>query len=70
MDDGDDLSQRDFSGVPDEKLTPEERQEIQRRLDEFVGRMQMRRLQEFEPPAKPKPRRIVSWDPAALARRH
>ncbi len=70
MDDCDDLSQRDLTGVPDEDLTPEERQELQRRLDDFVARMQLRRLDTPEAAPKPKPRRIMRWDPVALARRH
>ena len=70
MDDPNDLSQRDLSDVPDEDLTPEERQELQRRLDEFVERMQLRRLGKPEPPAKPKARRIARWDPATISRRH
>lgn len=69
MDDCDDLSQRDLSGVADEDLTPEERQELQRRLDDFVARMRTRRLDTPEA-AKPKPRRIMRWDPVALTRRH
>ena len=64
----DDLSERDFSSKSDEDLTPEERQELQRRMDEFVERMELRR------PAKDaerdKPKRITTWDPAAIARRH
>ncbi len=64
----DDLSERDLSGKSDQDLTSEERQELQRRLDEFIERMELR------PPGKDaqqdKPKRITAWDPAAIARRH
>ena len=63
-----DLSERDLSGKSDEDLTPEERQELQRRLDEFVDRMELRRPGKDAEPDKPK--RITTWDPAAIARRH
>lgn len=38
----DDLSNRDLSQVPDEDLTPEEREELKRRLDSFVDAVQKR----------------------------
>ena len=78
----DDLSERDLSDVADEDLTPEERQELQRRMDEFVDRMQIQRHKkpsqeakakpEPEPESKtgPKCERAVPWDPASAARRH
>ena len=37
--DMDDLSNRDLSQVPDEELTPAERQELKRRLDAFIAVM-------------------------------
>ena len=64
----DDLSERDLSHVADEDLTPEERRELNRRMDEFVDRMELRRPGKDAAPEKPK--RIAAWDPAALARRH
>lgn len=64
----DDLSERDLSEVADEDLTPEERAELQRRLDDFVDRLRDRHGRKR--PAKPKPKRIMRWDPVALTRRH
>ncbi len=64
----DDLSERDLSSVADEDLTPEERQELTRRMDEFLERMQLRRPDKEAVEAKPK--QIMSWDPVAIARRH
>ncbi len=64
----DDLSDRDLSHVADEDLTPEERQELNRRLDAFVERMDLRRPGKDREKAKPK--RIARWDPATIARRH
>jgi hypothetical protein len=49
----DDLSNRDLSQVPDEKLTPAERQELKRRLDAFVA---VRRV-------PPRPKTVTKWDP-------
>ena len=64
----DDLSERDLSDKRDEDLTPEERQELQRRMDEFVDRMDLHRP--GKDAAKEKPKRITVWDPAAIAQRH
>ena len=64
----DDLSERDLSGKSDEDLTSEERQEIQRRMDEFVERMNLRRPGKEAEQVKPK--RVTVWDPAAIARSH
>jgi hypothetical protein len=38
----DDLSNRDLSQVPDEELTPAEREELKRRLDFFVDAVRKR----------------------------
>lgn len=64
----DDLKQRDLSNKPDSQLTAEERRELKRRFDEFVGIMRSQGMA----PAKPekKAKRIQKWDPAAYARRH
>lgn len=64
----DDLSERDLSEVADEDLTPEERAELQRRLDDFVDRLRARHGRKRAKKAKPK--RIMRWDPVALTRRH
>lgn len=64
----DDLSQRDLSHIPDEELSLEERKELQRRFEDFVGRMRRRAGKSAVAAAKPK--RIMRWDPVALSRRH
>jgi len=66
----DDLRERDLTDIPDEELTAEERQEIRRRLDTFVGRMQMQRTgkPKGETP-KPKAKRLAAWKPKVVARR-
>lgn len=64
----DNLNNRDLSHVADEDLTPEERQELDRRLEAFVDRMNLRRPEKALEKAKPK--RITRWDPATIARRH
>ena len=64
----DDLSERDLSSKSDEHLTPEEREELKRRMDDFVDRMELRRPGKDAEPKQPK--RITTWDPAAIARRH
>lgn len=64
----DDLSQRDLSYIPDEELSPEERQELQRRFEDFVGLLCARAGMRSKTPAKAK--RIMQWDPVALSRRH
>ncbi len=82
----DDIRDRDLSSIPDQDLTPEERAELQRRMDEFVDRMELRRPDkpgkaaqpdakvevevEAEPEPDPKAKRYMNWDPAAIARRH
>ena len=78
----DDIRDRDLSSIPDEDLTPEERAELQRRMDEFVDRMELRRPDkpgkaaqpdtnaEAEPEPEPEAKRYMNWDPATIARRH
>ena len=58
----DDLSNRDLSQVPDEELTPAEREELKRRLDSFVDVM---RKQVFDGRrVTPRPQSVRKWDPA------
>jgi len=63
----DDLSQRDLSNVADHDLTPEERTELSRRLDDFVGRVLRRYAPGRTKPAKPK--RVEPWNPAIHGRK-
>ena len=76
----DDLSERDLSGIPDGDLSAEERGEIRRRLDRFLGRMQLRRLAApggrgkaganaaADAPERPKKKRLANWKPRVLRR--
>ncbi len=66
----DDLPERDLSDIPDEELSAEERREIRRRLDTFLGRMQMRRIDKPKGDTpKPKPKRLAAWKPKIVSRR-
>ncbi len=62
-----DLKQRDLSNIPESELTQEERQELRRRFEEFVGIL---RRKSGAPAVEPRAKRIQRWDPAAIARRH
>jgi hypothetical protein len=46
--------------VPDEKLTPAERQELKRRLDAFVAVV---RDKVFRRRVPPRPKTVTKWDP-------
>lgn len=63
-----DLSHRDLSTIDDADLSPQERRELQRRLDEFVNRLRVR--SGLKAPDTCKPKRITRWDPVAISRRH
>ena len=58
----DDLSNRDLSQVPDEDLTPAEREELKRRLDSFVEVMRRRVFDGRR--VTPKAKTVRTWDPA------
>ena len=62
----DDLRHRDLSSKPDTELTADERLELNRRFEEFVGLLRKKGGIVAEPKAKPKtPRR---WQPPVKAR--
>ncbi len=63
----DDLKQRDLSSKPDSQLTADERKELKRRFDEFVGIMRSQGMVPNEPAEKPK--RVEKWNPATHGRR-
>ncbi len=63
----DELSQRDLSTIDDGDLSPQERRELQRRLDDFVNQLRVRAG--LKVPDTSKPKRITRWDPAAIYRR-
>ena len=64
----DDIRLRDLSRVPESQLTREEREELRRRYNEFVGRL---RKEGSLPPSKPvkKNPNVEPWDPRKSARR-
>lgn len=62
-----DLDQRDLSTVPEEEMTPEERDEVRRRLDDFLDRMRDSALKPKK--AVQKPKRITAWSPPVLERK-
>ncbi len=66
----DDLNQRDLSEVADEALNPEEKQEVTRRLYEFVVRMREKAGIKKSRKIKPKAIHIQRWDPARNSRKH
>ncbi|MEM7173170.1 MAG: hypothetical protein AAF530_23605 [Pseudomonadota bacterium] len=60
-----DLSQRDLSQIPEHKMSPEERRELKRRYDEFLGIL--RRKSGLMGAPKPAEKTIRPWSPAKLA---
>lgn len=63
----DDLKQRDLSSKPDSQLTADERKELKRRFEEFVGIMRSQGMVPDKPASKPK--RVEKWNPATHGRR-
>lgn len=63
----DSLTDRDLSGVPDEYLTPAERQELKRRLKDFV--MAVRKRHAGPAAAAAPQKRVTKWDPTQRARK-
>ena len=64
----DDIKLRDLSRIPDAKLSQEEREELRRRYDEFVGRLRKEGGLP-EPRAEGKSPKIKPWTPNKSARR-
>ncbi|WP_282606517.1 hypothetical protein [Pelagibius sp. Alg239-R121] len=65
----DELKQRDLSSKPDSQLTADERKELKRRFDEFVGIMRSQGMVPDKPANKPA-KRVEKWNPATHGRRH
>lgn len=63
----DDLKQRDLSSKPDSQLTADERKELKRRFDEFVGIMRSQGMVPEKPASQPK--RVEKWNPMTHRRR-
>ncbi len=66
----DDLNERDLSEVADEALNPEEKQEVTRRLYDFVVRMREKAGIKTSRTIKPKAQHVQRWDPAQNSRKH
>ncbi|WP_119460185.1 hypothetical protein [Rhodospirillaceae bacterium SYSU D60014] len=65
-----DLREADFSGRPDEDMTPEERQELQRRFTAFTTALKEQDLRRQAGPPAPKPKKTISkWDPLTAGKR-
>lgn len=64
----DELKQRDLSSKPDSQLTADERKELKRRFDEFVGIMRSQGMVPSEPASKPK--KVEKWNPMTHGRRN
>lgn len=62
-----DLGQRDLSSRDESDLTPEEREELQRRFKSFTQAVKEAALMR-ESATPPKPKKIVRWNPLALAK--
>ncbi len=60
-----DLSQRDLSRIPEHKLSAEERQELKRRYDEFIGIL--RRKSGLLEAVKAPEKKVRPWVPGAVA---
>ncbi len=65
-----DLNQRDLSEVADEALNSEEKQEVTRRLYDFVVRMREKAGIKTSRKIKPKAKHVQRWNPAQNSRKH
>lgn len=65
-----DLNQRDLSEVADGVLNPEEKQEVTRRLYDFVVQMREKAGIKTSRKMKPKAKHVQRWDPAQNSHKH
>ena len=65
----DDIRHRDLSDIPESEMTLEERKELKRRFEEFVGLMRRPSVAGSigTPPSQKATRR---WDPGTMGKRH
>jgi hypothetical protein len=63
-----DIRQRDLGQIPEADLTDEERAELKRRFEEFVGRLRQKGT--LEPVSAPKEKQVRPWDPRTSTRKH
>ena len=64
----DDLRQRDLSKKPESELTLEERRELKRRFEEFIGMVRKKGGLETAPEEAPKPKEVRRWRPSRTGR--
>ncbi|WP_193367748.1 hypothetical protein [Pelagibius marinus] len=65
----DDIRHRDLSEIPESEMTLEERRELKRRFEEFVGLM--RRPSVANSIGKPASKKATKrWDPSTMGKRN
>ncbi|NIA68570.1 hypothetical protein HBA54_08200 [Pelagibius litoralis] len=64
----DDIRHRDLSQIPEDEMSLEERRELKRRFEEFVGLMR-RSSSPDKPGVKPPEKKVQRWDPASMGKR-
>lgn len=64
----DDIRHRDLSEIPESEMTVEERQELKRRFEEFVGLVRRPAVAGSLGKA-PSQKATKRWDPATMGRR-
>jgi hypothetical protein len=65
----DDIRHRDLSAIPESEMTLEERRELKRRFEEFVGLMSRPSVAGSMGKA-PSQKQTRRWDPATMGKRH
>lgn len=66
----DDISKRDLSQIPDSELTTEERRELRRRFEEFVGRMRKKEGITAPKESEAEAKQVRRWDPRGMTQQH
>jgi hypothetical protein len=67
----DDIRLRDLSQIPESDLTAEERRELRRRFEEFVGRLRKKGgLSAAQEPDEEAEKQVRRWDPRSMTQRH
>ena len=64
----DDIKHRDLSEIPESEMTAEERRELKRRFDEFVGLVR-RPAVAGSLGKSPSQKQTKQWDPATMGKR-
>jgi hypothetical protein len=64
-----DIRHRDLSEIPESEMTPEERSELKRRFEEFVGLVRRPAVASSLGKA-PGQKQTKRWDPATMGKRN